>query len=446
VLFEAARGTLAAARYYSLAAQSAARLFAFEESERLAAHGLQLLLALPDDAARAGVELELQMSLALAVKTRLGYAAPAVGEAYRRARELCRQVADPGSVVPVLMGLSAHYITAGEISVCRDLAEQLLDIAVRIDNPHLRMVAEWCLGAALHHLGELQPAHAHLLRALELHDPVVHGARAWEVGIEPGLFCRCEAARATWLLGRPDEALARVERAWRDATTLGHPQTIAFTLLFRILVHQMRREVQEADRLHRELVTLCQQRGITQELLWAAVSGGWVLFHASDRGRGLEEMAAALDEQRAHRSTLLRPFFLQVYAEALIASERFDAAEAALDEADTVTSETSQRMYEPELHRLRGDLAAGRGPADAAAARTHYDEAIAVARRQGARALELRAATGLARLLLARGDAAGAATSLHAIADAFTEGRGTADVADALALLAACAAANGQPG
>ena len=327
VLFETARAPLAAARYFSLAAQSAARLFAHAEAEQLAARGLKLIDTLPDDAARRALELELQMTYALAVKTRAGYSVPAVGAAYRRARELCHQVDDLSQVIPVIMGLSAHYITAGEIRTCLDLAEQLHVIATREGDPHLVMVSEWCLGAAYHHLGELVTAHAHLLKALELHDPAVHGARAWEVGIEPGLFCSCEAARTTWLLGRPDEAVERLHRATAQARALGHPQTLAFTLLFTVLVQQMRGDVTRADAVHAELASLCQQRGIAQELLWAEPARGWITFTLGERERGLAEMKDALARQASLRSALLRPYYLQTYAECLLAAGRVHEAD-----------------------------------------------------------------------------------------------------------------------
>ena len=69
VLFETARAPLAAARYFSVAAQSASRLFAHQEARGLAERGLALLASTPDDSVRRGVELELQMTRALALKT-----------------------------------------------------------------------------------------------------------------------------------------------------------------------------------------------------------------------------------------------------------------------------------------------------------------------------------------------------------------------------------------
>jgi predicted ATPase len=435
VLFETARGTLAAARYFSLAAQSAALLFAHEEAERLARRGLDLLDSLPEDSARSGVELELQMTYALAIKTTRGYSAPEAGAAYLRAREICQRVNDPAQVIPVLMGLSAHYITAGEIGICREIADQLMEIANRIGDPHLHMVAEWSIGAALHHQGELVAAHAHLEHALELHEPAVHQARAWEVGIEPGIFCQCELSRTTWLLGRPDESLERIHRAQQQARDLGHPQTLAFTLLFGVLIHHKRREPAEADSLYRELVALCQQHAIAQELLWASVIHGWIVCAQGDMEAGLIEISRGLADQADRRSALLRPYFLGIEAEVLIQLGQLDAAAAALDQAETLSDAMSQHMFAAELPRLRARLVLARNPDDRATAQQLYEAALAIARRQDALALELRAATALATLLAESGETVRARDALAPVYARFTEGHDTSDLKDAAALL-----------
>jgi len=68
---------------------------------------------------------------------------------------------------------------------------------------------------------------------------------------------------------------------------------------------------------------------------------------------------------------------------------------------------TDERLFEPELHRLHAELLAGQGP-EPTRAEASFLEAIQLARRQGARSLELRAATSYARWLQAarRGDEA----------------------------------------
>jgi tetratricopeptide (TPR) repeat protein len=435
VLFEAARGTLMAARYYGLAAQAAGRLFAHEEAERLAARGLSLLEPLADDAARRSVELELQMAYALAIKTNTAYSAPQVGAAYRRARELAQGVADPAHLVPVLMGLSAHYISAGEIAVCHELADTLLDVARRASNPHLTMVAEWSMGAALHHLGRLSEAHAHLGRALDLYEPAVHHPRAWEVGIEPGIFCRCERARTTMLLGFPDRAMEHMKTAEAQARALGHPQTLAFTLLFRALIHQLRREPRGVIALQPELVELCERKGIGQELLWIAPVHAWAVFELGNRDEGLAAIRRGVDNLAAHHSMLLRPYFLLVLAEALWRTNQAVEARSVIVEAEAYADRMSQRMFDAEMHRLHGEVILAHDASAHEDARRHLDRALASSREAGARWLELRAARSMAALLAWSGDPAAARALLAPLVASFTEGLDTLDVVEAKGLL-----------
>ncbi|MGH7465557.1 MAG: ATP-binding protein, partial [Longimicrobiales bacterium] len=128
VLFETAREGVRAAHFWNRAAQAAARLYAHDESARLARRGLAQLVSEPDSPAKAETELELQISYAMALKTGRGYAVPEVGAAYARARTLCRQVQDPARIVPVLVGLSAHHIVAGEIATSRDVAIEMVEL------------------------------------------------------------------------------------------------------------------------------------------------------------------------------------------------------------------------------------------------------------------------------------------------------------------------------
>ena len=167
ILFETARDNLRAAEYFNKAALAAAKLYAHGDTARLAQRGLALLEEEADRPERAAVELDLQMTYGLAIKTSQGYAVPAVGQAYARAHQLCAKVNDPRRVIPVLIGLSAHNIVAGDITTARDIALEMNALFQRIGDPHLQMIGEWSLGAAEFHLGELESGHEHLTRGLE---------------------------------------------------------------------------------------------------------------------------------------------------------------------------------------------------------------------------------------------------------------------------------------
>jgi predicted ATPase len=95
---------------------------------------------------------------------------------------------------------------------------------------------------------------------------------------------------------------------------------------------------------------------------------------------------------------------------------------ATLDEAARVMEETSERRMEADLHRLRGVTLLARDPGATGEAEACIQQAIHVARTQGARSLELRATLALASLWRRRGRAADARSALGAIHGWFTEG------------------------
>jgi predicted ATPase len=89
-----------------------------------------------------------------------------------------------------------------------------------------------------------------------------------------------------------------------------------------------------------------------------------------------------------------------------------------------------------ELYRLKGELLLTRSSEHHAEAESCFCQALEVARRQGAKSRELRAAMSLARLWQRHGKRAEARTLLAPIYGWFTEGFDTADLQDAQALLA----------
>jgi predicted ATPase len=105
--------------------------------------------------------------------------------------------------------------------------------------------------------------------------------------------------------------------------------------------------------------------------------------------------------------------------------------------------QTGERYYEAELHRQRGELLLLRAekshPAQGSRAQhdaeTCFQQSLDVSRRQEAKALELRAATSLARLWQRQSKPAEAYALLAPIYHWFTEGFDTADLQDARALL-----------
>ena len=106
--------------------------------------------------------------------------------------------------------------------------------------------------------------------------------------------------------------------------------------------------------------------------------------------------------------------------------------EQATDEA---AGGADERGWNAEIHRLCGELTRRLPDPDPAKAEDSFRTALAIAREQGTRGYELRAATSLARLWAEQGRRGEARDLLAPVYGWFTEGFDTADLKDAKALL-----------
>ena len=190
--------------------------------------GLEVLKALPDTPERPRQELLLQTTLGPALMAVKGYAALEVEHAYARARALCHQIGDTSQLFPVLRGLWYFYLLRVELQTARELGEQLLRLAQRVDDPALLLEAHHVLGNTLNYLGELAAAQAHLAQGIALYDRQQHRTHALLYGQDPGVACRSYAAVTLWLLGYPDQALQRSHEALTLAHEVAHPFSLAY--------------------------------------------------------------------------------------------------------------------------------------------------------------------------------------------------------------------------
>src|SRR5262249_8303801 len=134
-----------------------------------------------------------------------------------------------------------------------------------------------------------------------------------------------------------------------------------------------------------------------------------------------------------YRAKLYRPYFLALLAEASGQAGQPEAGLTALAEAVTRIAATEERWREAEVCRLQWALVLQRSQADAGQAEACFQQALDVARRQQAKALELRAALSLARLWQGQGQPTAARQLLAEIYGWFTEGFDTVDLQEAKA-------------
>lgn len=430
LLFETARKFGQAADFFRLAARHAAHLGASHEALALAHKGLSLLEREPSGAERERRELALRMTLGGPL-TLARFGSPEVRDNYLRARELCAALGEEGQALPALWGLWLSHLAEAALPDARRLAGEILAIAERDGAVTQLVAAHWAMGATLGNMGEIVPAKTHFERGIALYDPAQHDEYTAVHGFDPGVACRVElGGRILWLLGYPDRAVAMIHEARDLARRLAHPPSVAFALTFEAVLRQLRGE--PAQCLERANEALADERAPSNLRAWASLCRGWATAAQGDFAPGLEEIEQSLAAHRAIGSPMGRPHFLGLQADALGRSGNVAGALASLGDAFALMKATGQRYYEAELLRISGELFLR--SAEFETAERYFQDSLAVARAQGAKSLELRAAMSLARLWRSRGKGEAAAALLVTLFTTFEEGFETADLSQARSL------------
>lgn len=286
--------------YWQQAGQRAIQRSANVEAIAHLRQGIALLTTLPDTPARVQSELTLQTTLGPALMATRGYAAPEVAATYNRARELCQQAEETPELFPVLWGMWLLYTGQAEHETARELGEQCLSLAQRLDDPALLLEARLALGVSWFYLGQLSQAHAHLEQGMRLYDPQQHHALAFRYGnIDPGVGCLAYAGWTLWVQGYPDQALGRVNEALTLAQNLEHPYTLARGLYWTTILHQLRREWQVVHERAETAITVATENQVALVLAVGPIMRGWALAMQGQEAEGLKQLRQGMEAYRA---------------------------------------------------------------------------------------------------------------------------------------------------
>ena len=218
------------------------------------------------------------------------------------------------------------------------------------------------------------------------------------MGQDPGVACRGHAALTLWLLGYPEQALARLHEALALAHELSHPYSLACAQCWAAFVSQFRRDVPAVHEHAEAAVVLSTEQGFP---LWAALGTilrGWALAMQGQGEEGMAQVRQGIAAWRATGAGCSSHTFAPCWQTSAAHLGHPEDGLQALAEAHTLVEQQEERWWEAEIYRLRGVLLLRQTGTPQAEAETWLQRALDVARRQEAKSLELRAAMSLSRL------------------------------------------------
>jgi predicted ATPase len=425
----------AAVGYWQLAGQRAVERSSNVEAIHHLNRALELLATLPETRENRQREVGIQTILGVALINAKGYAAEEVARAFSRAQQLCEELGDTAQQFPTRFGLFAFRVVRAEREATRMLTKPLLAFAERSKDPGFLMEMHAAAGAAAFYQASHVEAEKHWERTLALYDPDQHGALAFIYGQDPAVFAYAYGCLNLWLLGYPDRALERAERAIALAERLGHPFSLAAALSQGAEHHLYRREIRESYELSDRCVSIAAEQSLPIWLGVGKARRGWALVRQGETQNGIAQIKEGLSIFRGTGAQVDVPGVLSQLADALLTAGIAEEGLAAIDEALSLTEKNLDRYFEPKLRRLRGELLLILPSPDPEEAEKCFRRALEQSRESHARSLELDAAMSLARLWHQQGRKDEARELVRPIYDGFTEGFDTRDLKEAKALL-----------
>lgn len=441
--FEAGGDRARAAHYRRSAADTAAHRYAFAEAEVHLEKGLELLAGLPASSERDREEQALQSMLGAVRMATRGYAAPEVERAYVRALEIASGTGNEPASFPELWGLWGMHLTRAELDRALELCGRIQAIAAASDDRSLRLQSHHASWTTHFFRGELGAAFRHIEEGEPLYDTIDDRGSALVYGHDAKADAVSYRAILLWSFGRVDQALEVHRRAVAHARALGHPMSLAFVLINTGWLRLLRREPEACAKEAEAVIAYSTEQEVPFWTAHGLLLRGWALAERGELTRGILEIEQGLASMAAIESGLGRTAHHAHLAAARARAGDVAEARELMETAKALVASTGERYHEPEIHRLDAELvlaeAGGLGRASARArdrAEGALRTAIDCARGQGARTMELRATTMLARLRGRGSKAREVRLRLRDLLAGFTEGSETADVGDARRLLA----------
>jgi tetratricopeptide (TPR) repeat protein len=423
--------TAKAAAYYFRAASEMQFGFAYDETLSHLEHGLASLREQPRSDENVALEIAMLVARGRVLTARDGWGSSGAIEAFERAHRLCLGTNNLIQLVQIQDYLQIAYGDSGNYAQALSLAESNLALAKRLVNRSAIEGAHGSLGLLLLGMGNFARARQHLEQAANLASTSNGETDAGQSLLYPGAF---PYALVQWLLGYPDQARRHLQDVLAAQESSVGPFDRMTGYEFCVLFYHWCGDFREMQRYAQKMLAVTEKYEYTTYQWVGEIYASAAAAALGEPHAGSALLRQKIEAVKAQGTRMYIPNCLHLLAEVCRQAGEVSEAFVILDEALSLIAETGERLWEAGTQLLYGNLLAAQG--DLIEAESSYQRALAVARDQQAKSLEVRVAVNLCRLWQTQGKVKAAHELLAPIYEWFTEGFETPDLQEAKALLA----------
>lgn len=343
------------------------------------------------EALPASLELTLLLGLAMSLAGSRSYSAPEVGQILEESRRLAERLEDSQSSFAILRGICNFSLVSCDLENAEHSAGQCLQRWDQGRNPIHGIEAHFSIGYVHYVKGSMALARQHLRESIDLY----HLHQGWDLSFpsthDPMTGSLTALAMVEQAAGDPDQVAATLEQARRHAARLGRNYETVYTMSHELLILVLQGRYLEAIALSETILKISDTYGYLTWRAIAKVYKGVALAQAGQAEPGGEALAIATEgmrEQQRLGVRTLEGFRLAEIATLHSLAGSTSEAFATIEAAEEAVRRSGEAYFLPLVQVRKADVIARARGHDEPSVMEALDQALAMARTQGATSFE----------------------------------------------------------
>jgi predicted ATPase/DNA-binding winged helix-turn-helix (wHTH) protein len=339
------------------------------------------------------VEEHQEMMIQAALATSLTWSrgpVPDNGRAWTRAGDLALRLDDKETQLQAEYGLWLYHLRSGRFAQALRHGQRMADLALRDRDQAALLTARRLIGTSLHFLGNHTEALIEIESMLDSYTRDERHGSHFRFGMDQRVAGWAFLSRILWLMGNTTKARRAAQVAIDEAMALDHACTLCCALAEgSCTVAALSGDVEEVKCVSQQLNQVAGNHGLDFWGLYGSAFSLWAKVFQDPNAVSFLELRSTLETLQVHGFDPAYSVFLSDFANAMVGQGCTREA-ASLINARLAGDAAGQLWNAPELMRIKSRTQSKKRSSQQAPRSLILQQALTLARAQGAKAWELR--------------------------------------------------------